>query len=106
RYEFTKMIDESRKSLLRELDYRQEAANMRLLHEKLSGFDRLIVPSPIDDYTTSRVLTMEHVTGKKITRLNPIVRLEIDGAQLAEQVFKAYLEQILVEGFFHADPHP
>ena len=106
RYEFSSIIEQFRKSLLAELDYRQEAQNLKLLGEKLRSFDSIVVPKAIDDYTTSRVLTMEYVPGKKITDLSPLVRLDLDGAGLAEQVFKAYLQQILVDGFFHADPHP
>lgn len=106
RFEFSKIVEELRKSLLRELDYRQEAASLRLMRERLADFDRLLVPAPIDDYTTGRVLTMEEVTGKKITRLNPLARLELDGPGLAEELFRAYLHQILVIGVFHADPHP
>ncbi len=49
---------------------------------------------------------MEFVPGKKITDLSPLVRMDFDGAALAEDPFRAYLEQILVHGFFHADPHP
>ena len=63
-------------------------------------------PAPIEDYTTSRVLTMEYVSGTKITTLSPVALLEVNGAALAEQLFRAYLKQILVDGFFHADPHP
>ncbi len=106
RFEFAGLIEQFRKSLLAELDYRQEAQNLKLLGEKLRPFDRLVVPRPIDDYTTSRVLTMDYVPGKKITSLSPLTRLDLDGGALAEQVFKAYLQQILVDGFFHADPHP
>ncbi|MDP9292154.1 MAG: AarF/UbiB family protein [Verrucomicrobiota bacterium] len=106
RYEFGKMLEQFRASLLRELDYKQEAANLKQMHDRLKSFERIVVPLPIDDYTTSRVLTMEYVRGQKITTLSPIVRLDIDGEGLAEELFKAYLQQILVEGFFHADPHP
>lgn len=106
RYEFSRMLDELRKSLMRELDYRQEAHNLVIFREQMKSFDRLIVPAPIADYCTSRVLTMEYVPGKKITEMNPLARLEFDGEALAEQLFRAYLNQILVEGFFHADPHP
>jgi predicted unusual protein kinase regulating ubiquinone biosynthesis (AarF/ABC1/UbiB family) len=38
--------------------------------------------------------------------MSPLARLEIDGPELARELFEAYLDQILVEGFFHADPHP
>ncbi len=49
---------------------------------------------------------MSYVEGKKITEVGPLQKLEIDGEKLAEQLFRAYLHQILVEGTFHADPHP
>jgi predicted unusual protein kinase regulating ubiquinone biosynthesis (AarF/ABC1/UbiB family) len=100
------MLEEFRKTLLRELDYRQAAQNLKILGANLAEFKRIVVPQPIDDYTTSRVLTMEYIGGSKITKLSPIVRIEINGVELAEQLFAAYLKQILVDGFFHADPHP
>jgi len=106
RYEFQRILEDFRKSVLRELDYRQEARNLTILDENLRDFDRIVVPSPIDDYTTSRVLTMDYIRGKKITSLGPLARMEMDGGALAEQLFKAYLKQVLVDGFFHADPHP
>ena len=106
RYQFVKLADEFRKSILKELDYRKEAGNLTALAKNLEEFERIQVPSPIDDYTTSRVLTMEYVTGKKITSLGPLVRVELDGAALADELFRAYLKQVLVDGLFHADPHP
>ncbi|MEP6936670.1 MAG: AarF/UbiB family protein, partial [Chthoniobacterales bacterium] len=106
RYEFGQMLEQFRKSLLRELDYRQEANNLTTIHAQLQDFPRVVVPLPIADYSTSRVLTMEYVHGKKITDLSPLGRMEFDGAGLAEELFRAYLDQILVNGFFHADPHP
>ena len=106
RYGFVQILDEFRRSLLRELDYRQEAQNLTLLRRNLSEFSAIVVPAPIEDYTTSRVLTMEYVSGTKITTLSPVALLELNGAALAEQLFRAYLKQILVDGFFHADPHP
>ncbi len=106
RYEFQPMLAELRKSLLRELDYRQEAHNLATFAENLKEFDALVVPRPIEDYTTSRVLTMDYIQGRKITALTPLARLELEGADLAEHFFHAYLKQILVDGLFHADPHP
>jgi ubiquinone biosynthesis protein len=106
RYEFARMLDELRKSLMRELDYRQEGHNLSAFREQLRDFPHLIVPAPITDYSTSRVLTMEYVPGTKITKMSPLSRMEFDGEILAEELFHAYLKQILVDGFFHADPHP
>ena len=106
RYEFQNMLGEFRKSLMRELDYRQEARHLEIFHQNLRNFESIIVPLPIEDYTTSRVLTMEYIRGKKITSLNPLVWVDVDGVRLAEDLFHAYLQQILLDGFFHADPHP
>ena len=106
RYEFENMLIELRKSLLRELDYRQEASNLITFRRNLRAFERIVVPAPVEDYTTSRVLTMEFIPGKKITTLSPLTFIELDGATLADELFSAYLQQMLVDGFFHADPHP
>jgi predicted unusual protein kinase regulating ubiquinone biosynthesis (AarF/ABC1/UbiB family) len=106
RYEFENMLIQLRKSLLRELDFTIEANNLHTISENLLDFDQIVIPEPIDDYTTTRVLTMEYIAGKKITALNPLRLLEIDGAALADNLFSAYLQQFLVDGIFHADPHP
>ncbi|MEA2691260.1 MAG: ubiquinone biosynthesis protein [Acidobacteriota bacterium] len=106
RYEFGRLLDEMRTGLVAELDYRREAQNLVEVGANLRGFERIVVPVPVVDYTTSRVLTMELIRGRKVTALSPLARLEIDGAVLAEELFSAYLKQFLVDGLFHADPHP
>jgi ubiquinone biosynthesis protein len=106
RVRFLGAVEEMRRSVLQELDYRREASNLHTLGENLAEFDRIVVPSPIDDYVTSRVLTMDYVRGRNVTRISPLATMEIDGEILADQLFQAYLKQVLVDGFFHADPHP
>jgi len=106
RYEFENMLFHLRKSLLRELDFTIEANNLHTIRENLAEFEQIVVPGPIDDYTTTRVLTMDYIAGKKITDLSPLRLLEIDGTALADELFSAYLKQFLVDGLFHADPHP
>jgi ubiquinone biosynthesis protein len=106
RYEFDNMLVHLRKSLLRELDFTIEANNLRSIGDNLVEFENIVIPEPIDDFTTTRVLTMEYISGKKITALNPLRLLEIDGGLLADELFSAYLKQFLVDGIFHADPHP
>lgn len=100
------MVQEFRKALLDELDYRREAEHQKVFGEILADFDRICVPQPVDDYTTSRVLTMDYVDGRSIAALGPLGRIELDCEGLADQLIGAYLEQVLVHGFFHADPHP
>jgi len=106
RYEFGNMLGELRHSLLHELDFQREAGNLRRLRRSLAEYEEIVIPEAINDYTTSRVLTMDFIPGKKITDISPLRLMELDTAALAETVFRAYLKQILVDGFFHADPHP
>jgi ubiquinone biosynthesis protein len=106
KYEPARVLEEFRRTLMSELDYRREARNMATLDANLEEFQRIIVPRPVEDYSTGRVLTMEYVRGRNISKLSPLARMEADGQALAEDLFRAYLKQILVDGFFHADPHP
>jgi ubiquinone biosynthesis protein len=106
RYDVEGVLAEFRRTILAELDYRAEAQNLDTLRRNLAEFDRIVVPAPVADYTTSRVLTMEYVPGRKITEIGGVARLDVEPASLAEEIFRAYLKQILVDGFFHADPHP
>ncbi|MDQ2937904.1 MAG: AarF/UbiB family protein [Acidobacteriota bacterium] len=106
RYDFANMLVSLRRSLLRELDFKLEANNLITFAENLREFDRIIVPEPVEDFSTSRVLTMDYIPGKKITELSPLRLMEIDGPGLARELFRAYLKQILLDGFLHADPHP
>jgi predicted unusual protein kinase regulating ubiquinone biosynthesis (AarF/ABC1/UbiB family) len=106
RFQFTAMVEEFRKTLLAELDYRREAGNLTKLADILADFERIVVPRPVPDYVTPRVLTMDYIPGRKINDMSPVALLEIDGEALAEDLFRAYLKQIFIDGFFHADPHP
>ena len=103
---FAGMVEEFRRSIMAELDYRIEAANLRLVHSNLAGYDLIVVPQPIDDYSTSLVLTMDLVDGRNVGALGPLALQEIDGTALVGQLFDCYLDQILVDGVVHADPHP
>ena len=106
RYRIKGILEDFRRTLMQELDYRQEASHLVTLGENLVEFDRIIVPEPVEGLTTSRVLTMQYIHGFKISALPPGDRTTVDGPGLAEELFKAYLKQILVDGFVHADPHP
>jgi ubiquinone biosynthesis protein len=106
RYRLADMLEEFRRSLLRELDFRNEARNLETLRENLAEFETIVVPAPVTDYSTSRVLTMELVRGRKVTSLSTLSLMDLDRQALSDDVFRAYLKQILVDGFFHSDPHP
>src|SRR5205823_4994391 len=72
----------------------------------LAEFPRMLVPRVIEAYTTERVLTTERVRGVKIADVSPLTRLDHDFEPLAEELTRAYLKQIAIDGHFHADPHP
>ena len=100
------VLEQFRRTILAELDYQQEARNMAVLAGHLRDVPEVVVPLPVNDYTTARVLTMDYIPGTKITAVSAVEWTEVDGRALADALFRAYLQQILVDGFFHADPHP
>ncbi len=102
----TRVLEEFKRTLLSELDYREEARNLVTIAHQLRDFENIVIPLPIDDFTTARVLTMDYISGTKITSVSRVEWTEVDGAGLADELFRAYLEQILIDGVFHADPHP
>lgn len=100
------LVTQFSRSLVGELDYTREAANLRTLAELLADQPRIVLPAPHADFCTGRVLTMDLLAGRKVTELTPLARLDHDLAGLADDLFRAYLRQLLVAGIFHADPHP
>jgi ubiquinone biosynthesis protein len=106
RQRFSVILEEFRLTIQQELNYEREAHNLVALGKNLAAFKHIQVPQPIPSYCTRSVLVMEEVTGRKVTELGPLGQQELKGAPLAEELFQAYLQQVLVDGLFHADPHP
>jgi ubiquinone biosynthesis protein len=96
------IIDHLSSSLRRELDFRNEAANLERMREVLVPFDRLDVPSVYDELSTAALLVMEEIEGV------PVLEAPEGEArsEAARQMLEAYYQQVLSDGFFHADPHP
>ncbi len=106
RHRFLAMLEELRIGIQQELNYEREAQNLITVGQNLEEFGLITVPQPVPDYSTRRVLTMDYVQGRKITSLGPLASIDLEGAALADELFRAYLKQVLVDGIFHADPHP
>jgi predicted unusual protein kinase regulating ubiquinone biosynthesis (AarF/ABC1/UbiB family) len=106
RYGVDLLFEEFRKSLVRELDFRQEAMHLLTISANLREIPEIVLPQPIIGFTTARVLAMEFIAGTKVTELSRLERRELGGEQLVDALFRAYLKQILRDGLFHADPHP
>ncbi|MBM6544864.1 AarF/ABC1/UbiB kinase family protein [Janibacter sp. YIM B02568] len=105
-YGLNQLLGQFRRSLVGELDYRREAKNLLRFVELTRDYERLVVPEPLLQLTTSRVLTMEHIEGRKVTDLGPLALMDIEARPIVEQLFRCYLRMILDDGVLHADPHP
>jgi predicted unusual protein kinase regulating ubiquinone biosynthesis (AarF/ABC1/UbiB family) len=106
RYDLAGMVHEFRAAITAELDYVQEAEHLQTIGCNLAEFDAIVVPQPVAGYTATRVLTMDYVSGTKVTAISPVARVELDHKNLADTLVRAYLTQIVIDGVFHADPHP
>lgn len=92
-------------TLLAELDYVQEGKNAETIAANTKDRD-LLIPVIFWKYTTHRVLTMEFMEGIKISEYEAIAQAGIDRQAIALKLLQTYIQQVLVDGFFHADPHP
>ena len=106
KYAVDEILDELRFILLNELDYVKEAENLIALGENTKKYLKIVIPQPVEGYSTSKILTMDYIDGQKITSISPISRIETNYKPLVDELVAAYLKQIIFDGFAHADPHP
>ena len=100
------IIQQLERALADELDYRIEARNAASFRRSLAEFPRILIPRVIEGYTTHKILTTERIHGVKIDEVSPLTRIEHDFHPVADDLTRAYLKQITIDGHFHADPHP
>ncbi len=105
-YSLDGLLQELRHILLQELDYSREAQNLEILGRNLRRFKNIVIPQPVYEYSSPVVLTMDFIPGQKVTEISNIQKLENNYEPLVDSLVKAYLQQIIVDGFAHADPHP
>jgi ubiquinone biosynthesis protein len=102
----TGTIEEFAQVLREEMDYRNEAANADRLRKNLKDFWQVRVPLMVWNLTTPRVLTMQWISGVKINDMEKLRESGCDLHELADVFIRSLFQQLLVDGFFHADPHP
>ena len=100
------IFGEIRKTVLAELDYRQEAEAMAAIAGNFAGRKDVLIPRVIAEYSTARVLTTQWMDGVKVGDLPGIAAAGIDRVAAARLCIEAYCKQIFVDGVYHADPHP
>jgi len=100
------LADEFDKTIREEMDYEREATMLTEIRSNFAEEDRIRVPDVLESYSGPRVLTMEYVPGTKINDIETLEQKGIDRNQLAETLQRSYLQMIIDDGVFHADPHP
>ncbi|MDR1145995.1 MAG: AarF/ABC1/UbiB kinase family protein [Verrucomicrobiales bacterium] len=100
------IVKDFSKTLLRELDFKNEARNMQRFAAEFAGDPRLRVPHCYEEFSTDAVLTMEFVRGERADQPERLRELGIDTTRLAANMSELIFMQVLEHGFFHGDPHP
>ncbi|MFB6083481.1 MAG: ABC1 kinase family protein [Halorientalis sp.] len=100
------LADEFDKTIRQEMDYDRERRMLEEISENFADDDRVRIPDVDESRSTGRVLTMEYVEGTKISNVRELDELGVDRTQIAETLQRVYLQMIVEDGVFHADPHP
>ena len=93
------------KSVIAELSFTQELANIEKFRNNFKGNDAIYIPLTYKELSNSNILCMEFIEGIKISDKETILQSGLDTKLIAETVVDLYLKQIIDYGFFHADPH-
>ena len=100
------LTEEFSKTIRQEMDYSRERAILEEIRHNFEDNDAIDIPEPITAASGPRVLTMEYLPGTKINDIEELDSREIDRTELATQLQRIYLQMIIEDGVFHADPHP
>lgn len=103
-YRPREIVEEFRHALDREMDYGVELRNLERFRESFPDSDLLVVPRPLSELSTARILTMEFLHCRDLTDLAGVASEE--RRRLAKAGIDIILQQVFRDGFFHADPHP
>jgi predicted unusual protein kinase regulating ubiquinone biosynthesis (AarF/ABC1/UbiB family) len=105
-FDYRVLMREALKYIPMELDFDHEADNCATMRRNFAADSDAIVPEVYREFTTRRVLTMELLEGIKVTDVEALERAGIDKHAVAQKLIEIFCDQVLRDGFFHADPHP
>ncbi len=100
------MLDEFGTTLIEELDYYAEAYNMERLAANMASIEGVHIPTLERSLSGQRVLTQEFVTGVKISDVEAMRAAGLDLATIGDAALRAAMKMLIIDGYFHADPHP
>ena len=105
-YNLPAMVSEFERSIFKELNYMEEVMNMKNLSNNFRNVNYIKIPEAYTDYCSRKVITMELIKGIEMSDLLEGDYPNIDKKRIANYGLKSYFKQIMIDGFFHADPHP
>ncbi|MFB6361854.1 MAG: ABC1 kinase family protein [Halobacteriales archaeon] len=105
-FSLSNLADEFAKTIRQEMDYQREAAMLQEIRSNFTDNEACRMPRVIEELSGPRVMTMEYVPGTKITDIEALDAGGLDRGEIAENVVRFYLQMIVEDGVFHADPHP
>ena len=104
-YDVLGLVQEFSDTLRGELDYLREARNAERFGEAFLEDSHVRAPHVYRETTTAKMITLERLRGVKISDAEALAELPVDTSELADRIFRMYLQMIFDDGFFHADPH-
>lgn len=105
-YNLPAIVKEFERSIFKELDYMEEVMNMQKITHNFEHEDYIKIPKVYTDYCGDKVITMELIDGIQVTELFDHEIEGIDNKTIANYGVRSYFKQVILDGFFHADPHP
>jgi ubiquinone biosynthesis protein len=99
------VIDEFGHMILREIDYTLEARNIERFKKNLSSIEGVVIPKVYWQYSTKKILVMEFMDGVPLDEKEKLDEMKTDYKVVTDTLGEAYIKQIFIDGFFHADPH-
>jgi len=106
RFSLSNLAEEFDTTIRQEMDYSRERRMLGEIRENFADNDRIRIPEAVPDLSGARVLTMEYLAGTKINDVATLDEQGLDRSELAESLQRIYLQMIIEDGVFHADPHP
>lgn len=100
------LVEQFRRHIMRELDFTLEARNIQRFREKTSPDEHIVIPRVYKQYVTEQIVVMDYIDGLKVLDRSALQACGIDYRRVAQIGARSFLKQVMLDGYFHGDPHP
>ena len=105
-YNLPAIVSEFERSILKEINYLEEVRNMEVIQSNFKNVPYVHIPKVYDDYCSGKIITMELVKGEELSKVIEDDSKKYNKKLIAKRGTNSFFKQIMLDGFFHADPHP